>query len=285
MYIDFSNWELYEGLSCGSGTSSQVWIKNGETGQIALFKDRKGAQTTDNFSEKIESDIAQIIDLPAAKIDLAIINERIGMVSYLINSGREILVEGIQYISSKYPEYDSYDLIDKATGKFYSLDMILESVKELNIEKDLFKIFIFYFIIGNRDRHHSNWAILNNGVDNKVCPVYDNTSSLGAYVDDSKIDRCINDKNWFEAQVDRKSISMIALDGKRVRHSEFVTYLRNNHYLDTIDFVDNVTKKLTNEAIEKLMEPYEGILSNSKIVFIKRFLARKIEILKEIYKL
>ena len=207
------------------------------------------------------------------------------MVSYLINSGTEIVVEGIQYISSKYPEYDSYDLIDKATGKFYSLDMILESVKELNIEKDLFKIFIFDFIIGNRDRHHSNWAILKNGVDNKVCPVYDNTSSLGAYVNDSKIDRCINDKNWFEAQVDRQSISMIALDGKRVRHSEFVTYLRNNYYLETFDFVENVVKKLTNDSIEKLMNSYEGLLSNSKIVFIKKFLLRKVEILKEIYKL
>ena len=62
MYIDFSNWELYEGLSCGSGTSSQVWIKNSKTGQIALFKDRKGEQTTDNFSEKIASEIAQIIN-------------------------------------------------------------------------------------------------------------------------------------------------------------------------------------------------------------------------------
>lgn len=285
MYIDFSNWELYEGLNCGSGTSSQDWIINSKTGQIGLFKDRKGEQTTDNFSEKIASEIAQIINLPAAKIDLAIMGERIGMVSYLINSGTEIIVEGIQYISSKYPEYDSYDLIDKATGKFYSLDMILESVKELNIDKDLFKVFIFDFIIGNTDRHHSNWAILKNGAESKVCPVYDNTSSLGAYVNDSKIERCINDKNWFDAQVDRKSTSMIALDGKRVRHSEFIIYLKDNYYLETIDFVNKVIKNLTYDSIENLIDSYKGLLSDSKIVFIKRFLARKIEILKEIYKL
>ena len=81
MYKNFDDWESYEGFSCGSGTSNQEWIINNETNEIALFKERKTDSTTDNFSEKIASDIANVINLPCAKIDLAVRNNKIGYLS------------------------------------------------------------------------------------------------------------------------------------------------------------------------------------------------------------
>lgn len=282
MYKDFSNWELYEGFSCGSGTSTQEWIitKNGE---IALFKNRKSDDTTDNFSEKIASEIAEIIELPCARIDLAKRNGKIGMVSYKINSQSQILVEGIQYISNAYSEYNRDTLIDEKTQDHYSLEIILNSIKGLNLEKDLFKIFIFDFLIGNGDRHHSNWALLKESEQTKICPVYDNSSSLCFNVNDEKIN--LKDKNWLKAQVDTKSKSLIYLQGKKVTHSKFISYLKDNYYSETIDFVNSINQKFTYDVIEKLINRYDNLLSNKKIILLKEYLKMKVELLKKIYEI
>ncbi|EOU1765772.1 HipA domain-containing protein [Clostridium perfringens] len=287
MYKDFSGWDLYDGFLYGSGTSKQEWIVNRENGSIGLFKDRKSEQTTDNFSEKIASEIADIINLPCAKIDLAMRNDRIGMVSYKINSESENIIEGIQFISTRYPNYNRDTLVDEESGEKYSLEIILNSINGLNIKEDLFKIFIFDFLIGNTDRHHSNWAILmNNDTKNySICPVYDNASSLCSYVNDDIIKRSINDKVWLNSQFDSKSKSLIRIDGKKVRHSDFVRYLKENFYLETIDFVKNIKLKLTDNIIDDLIDSYNKLLSNEKISLLKIYLKNKVKLLLNIYEI
>lgn len=287
MYKDFSDWELFDGFLYGSGTSKQEWIVNIENGSIGLFKDRKSEQTTDNFSEKIASEIADIIDLPCAKIDLAIRNGRVGMVSYKINSESENIIEGIQFISTRYPKYNRDTLEDEESGEKYSLDIILNSINGLNIKKDLFKIFIFDFLIGNTDRHHSNWAILmnNDTKEYSICPVYDNASSLCSYVNDDIIKRSINDNVWLNSQFDSKSKSLIRIDGKKVRHSDFVRYLKENFYLETIDFVKQIKLKFTDNIIDELLDSYNKLLSNEKISLLKIYLKNKVKILMIIYEI
>lgn len=283
MYIDFSDWNSYEGFACGSGTSAQEWIVYGNPEQVALFKERKSDLTTDNFSEKISSELSYSIGLKCAKIDLAIRNGKVGMVSYKINLQEETIIEGIQYISKSYPNYNTTTLIDEDTGERYSLEMILNSIKELNLEEEIFKIFIFDFIIGNSDRHHSNWAILKNNKDIKVCPIYDNASSLCSYVTDEQIKRFMNDSNWVNSLIDSKSKTLIRLNGKKVKHSDFIRYLKDKYYDKTIDFVLTIKEKLTDECIDNIIDSYKGSLSNEKISILKIYIKRKVELLSEIY--
>lgn len=285
MYKDFSHWSIYEGNSFGSGTSQQEWIVNDKTNEIGLFKDRKSEKTTDNVSEKIASEIANKIGLSCARIDLATRNSRIGVVSYKINSQEESILEGIQFINRAYPFYNRDTLIDEETGEKYSLDIVLNSIRGLNLESELFKVFIFDFIIGNTDRHHSNWAILVNGGDIKICPVYDNASSLCAYVTDEQIDKSIRDNNWVNALVDSKSKSLIRINGNKVRHSDFVRYLSENYYLETIDFVKDIKEKLTNNVIDEILNVYNGVLSEKKIILLKIYLKAKRKLLLNIYRI
>lgn len=285
MYKDFSSWSIYEGNSFGSGTSQQEWIVNNITNEIGLFKDRKSEHTTDNFSEKIASEIAMKIGLPSAKIDLATRDSRIGIVSYKINSETENILEGIQFISKLYPFYNRDTLINEATGENYSLDMVLNSINGLNLESELFKIFIFDFIIGNRDRHHSNWAILMNDGDIRICPVYDNASSLCAYITDDQIERSLKDNLWINAVVDSKSKSLVRINDKKVKHSDFIRYLKQNYYSDTINFVLNIKENLTNSVIDEIINSYNGLLSDKKSILLKIFLKRKIKILLDIYEI
>ncbi|MGL4762002.1 MAG: HipA domain-containing protein [Sarcina sp.] len=284
-YKNFSSWNLYDGFYFGSGTSLQEWIINPVNGKVGLFKERKSDITTDNFSEKIAMEIADMLNFPAARIDLALREERVGVVSYRINSEFEELKEGIQYISDKFPEYNRDTLIDEKTGEYYSLEIILEAIKGLNLEKDLFKVFIFDFLIGNRDRHHGNWAIIEKEDTIRISPVYDNASSLCAYLTDSKINSCFNDDNWFKSVVDRKSVSLVRLQGKKVTHLEFITYLMENYYTETIDFVKSIREKYSEEQIESLVESYKILLSEEKVKLLKKYLKEKFKLLFKVYKL
>ena len=48
----------YEGAAEGSGRSEKLWLTNPDTGQIGLFKFKKGTSTTDHVSKCIAYDLA-----------------------------------------------------------------------------------------------------------------------------------------------------------------------------------------------------------------------------------
>ena len=142
------------------------------------FKFPKTEYTTEHISEKIAADIAKLIDIECMRVALGKFNSRVGSLSYRINREEENLVEGIQLISKYYPGFDPDSLYDKEKGEYYSLKMILNSLKEYDFYKEFLKISIFDYLIGNTDRHQSNWAILQSEAGIRLCPLYDNGSSL-----------------------------------------------------------------------------------------------------------
>lgn len=296
MYINFLDWNTYDGFSEGSGTSSQQWIvsKNGD--RIGLFKFPKSLDTTDHISEKIASNIAKIIGIPCADIDLGIYRDKYdcnkiknGMISYKINPDGVNLIEGVSLISSKYTNYDSEELKDTETGECYSLHMIMNSLKSYKLDKEFLKMIIFDYLIGNSDRHDRNWAILRKDGDIKLSPLYDNASSLCAYENEDTLEKCLGkDTNKFKALVDTKSRTLIRIDkfnlGKKgPKHSEMIEYINKNYYADTINFVKHVKNVLTEEVIDNIIDQYSKYLSINKCKVLKKYLKEKIRRLLNIY--
>ena len=79
--------------------------------------------------------------------------------SYSFLSNITSLSEGVEFILGKYPYYDRDTLVDKYSDMPYSFQMIVESMKGILGISTISKIVLFDALIGNSDRHHSNWGI------------------------------------------------------------------------------------------------------------------------------
>ena len=106
------------------------------------------------------------------------------------------------------------------------MNHIFDSVPSMVPQKIWIEMMLFDYLIGNADRHQSNWALLLKlSVQKKItiqlsqCPLYDNGSSLCCYVTDPQISKYeAKDGRAFESLVDTKSKSLIRIDGTQKRY-------------------------------------------------------------------
>lgn len=280
MIKNFSSWKEYEGASEGSGRSEKVWLVNPIDGEIGLFKFPKTEHTTEHLSEKIAADIAALINIECMRVELGKYNSRLGSLSYRINREEENLIEGIQLINKYYPNYNEQTLYDSEKNEYYSLEMILRSLEEYNLQRDFLAIPIFDYLIGNSDRHQSNWAVLQKGKSLKLCPLYDNGSSLCCYILESQLDGYLgNDKLRFQALVDSKSKSRIRLNKnskKEPAHLDVLQFLQVKHYNDVIEIIAKIKNNFNEHNIDSILEKYGVLMSAKRRILIKRFLLEKL---------
>ena len=289
-------WIPWDGSSEGSGRSEKKWIYNRDTGEIGLFKFPKSSETKEHISEKLAQEIADLLGLKSAKVEIGIFEDRAGSFSYLINGKNETLVEGINFILRKYPTYDRDHLyyVRKNKKRYYCIGMIKESLS-FEIFREFLEVMIFDCLIGNSDRHHSNWAVIKEKGKEKLSPVYDNGSSLACYVREEDIKDYLDEKqNRFYALADTKSRSRIRIDGdlkKEPTHKEVIKHLTLEYKTEMIEFVDRIVETLTEENIRKLVDniqkellslPRESLSSQRKELIVKFLMAKK-EMLKQLF--
>lgn len=294
---DFSGWNIYDGASEGSGRSEKIWLIS-NNGDIGLFKFPKidpttSQETTEHISEHLAHQLGKVLDVPTANIDIGTYNGRIGSMSYLVSNTNEYLIEGIGFISGCYPNYDADKMIDNGSGKYYCIEHIFQSTSKIMSKQVWIEMMVFDFLIGNADRHQSNWAILASLVSTdkkkiqiRKCPLYDNGSSLCCYVNNEQLDKMFGkDPGPFKALADSKSRSIIRIDGSRKvqpRHKEVVKYLLLE-YPETYDICNRFLNRLSDEVIDNLLNAYQPeILSPRKNELIRLYLKQKLRILSEL---
>jgi hypothetical protein len=285
---DFSFWEEYEGAAEGSGRSEKLWLMNPDTGQIGLFKFKKDLATTDHVSECVAYDLASLIGLPCAKFELGTYKEREGSMSYnIVDHDGMILLEGIYCISLMYHSFDEELLIDLETGERYSLDMIKTALEPWGLFNDFLPILIFDFLIGNTDRHQSNWALILEKEKLRISPLYDNSSSLCAYVKESRIKEYLGkDKLLWKSLVDTKSKSLIRItsnDMKQPTHLTMIEFLRKNYYEQTIEIEKKIEMLVTADVVYAILDKYKEALTEDRKKLIGKYILSKVQLLKKVY--
>ena len=286
---DFSFWEEYEGASEGSGRSEKIWLQNPDTGQTGLFKFKKDIGTTDHVSECIAYEIAKLLEIPCAKFELGIYHGREGSMSYnIIKNSNQSLVEGIYFITVIYPEYNPEQFIDSVTKHRYSIEMVKKAIEPFVPIEGFLKMLMFDYLIGNSDRHQNNWAIIIEDDKMEWSPLYDNSSSLCAYIAEEQIAGYFGkDKTRWNSLVDTKSRSLLRcneLDEKRPTHLNVLKYLKENYFDETCDFAKKIFAIMTEEQIYDILKVYsKEELSDSKKKLISKYLLEKRQMLRTVY--
>lgn len=296
---DYSTWHEYVGAAEGSGRSEKVWLEDG-AGKIGLFKFPKidpatAKETTEHVSEHLAHRLGEILWVPTAEVDIGIYGGRVGSMSYRINQPYEYLIEGINFVSGRYPGYDADKMVDTETGTYYCMEHIFNSTRGLSLRSAWIEMMVFDFLIGNTDRHQSNWAVLCVYADSErrklrvyPCPFYDNGSSLCCYINGENIKNMFSrDTRRFDALTETKSQSRIRIDGSVKRtppHAEVVKYLLDA-YDETYGICNRFLYRLDTAKIDSLLDKYPPeILDPMKNQLIRRFLKRKLDILTAIVK-
>ena len=199
------------------GTKPKRWLSppNSTAETPWLMKDRTFSESArfgrypkgDDWSERVAAGIAQVMEIPAAQVELASKSttghpDLIGVVSKRIHDDAGSLVHGNELLHQYRGTSNAWDM----TG--YSLQAIKLALEEVGPPPDSvwvtsWQLFVSYLVldavIGNTDRHPENWAAIDAGdsANRTLAPSFDHASCLGFQLaTQDKQDRLLtNDRN------------------------------------------------------------------------------------------
>lgn len=178
------------------GSKEKFWFRT-KSKDWVLFK--RGRENED-WSEKIGTELGRLLGLPCAEVDLATWNSHPGIVSPSFLGPSDQLIHGNELLlklDPSYPHHISYHV------RQHTLDAVMSALEEFEVLPwnaiepplplgfDARDVFVGYLLldawIGNSDRHHQNWAIIQRDERRLLSPSYDHGSSLGRNEPDAKM--------------------------------------------------------------------------------------------------
>ncbi len=260
------------------GTKEKFWFYN-EDKTIKLFKiGRPG--TGENWSEKVASELAKLLELPCAEYEFAVWNGKEGVTSQLFVPQNGRLIHGNEILAKVVKDYRMNNFYKVREYKISTVIEIIKRVpvvlplgykKNSIIQKPL-DMFVGYLMfdcwISNPDRHHENWGFVFD-VKNKtihLAPTYDHASGLGCRVlDKERSERLITNDKYYNIEAFVKKAKS-AFYGKGLKHLKtievFITVAKQNKeaanfWLTKLEGISpieikNIFAKIPNELISEI---------------------------------
>ena len=166
-----------------------------------LFKYPR-CNTGEHWAEKIAAEVADLLGISHARVELAIFEENKGSVTKLFVQDGQELVHGNQMLKRAVHGYDPEEEFRQSSHTLANIWQVMDRVfgESEHAEKAkgrLAEYVVLDALIGNTDRHHENWGILRwerkryHWVDLFVAPSFDHASSLGRELQDERRDRIL----------------------------------------------------------------------------------------------
>ena len=183
------------------GTKSKFWYREPSQDAKWLFKYPQ-ANTGQHWAEKIAAEFAHLIDIPHARVELAIYGGDRGSVTKSFVRRRQEMIHGNQLLTDAVAGYNPERRFHQSSHTIENIWTALEHVCKDSAAKREAKMRIAEYLvldalIGNTDRHHENWGMLRERDGERwrhaVAPSFDHASSLGRELRDERRSLLLNE--------------------------------------------------------------------------------------------
>lgn len=280
--IDFTNCK--EIFNVYSGSEKKKTLIYNDERYLVKFPDpiREKNKTisyiNNAFSEYIGSHIFELCSFDVQKTILG---------KYIYNGKEKIVCacKDFVYPNKKLFEFDSLALSTnpdkKIDTELKDIISVLEENKNLfnfqEVKKKFYDMFIIDFLIGNTDRHNSNWGFVTNEEgDISFATIYDCGSCLNPLLEDDEIEQM--DANDIK-NLALNTYSVLKENGKKIHYVSYIKDLKNK---DVYDAMLRVYPKISINNINNFIDKIEGI-SDIRKDFYKKIISIRYEILESIY--
>jgi len=268
----------------GAETKTSL-LYNGKTYIVKFPKNLKRKQNDLNtsyanniFSEYIGCHIFQSIGIEAQ-------NTIIGR--YTVNQNEKIVVGCEDFTTDDYKLYEFHGFQNSfleietfgRTPVLEELEALFKYHKKLSIRKEAearyWEVFVVDALIGNFDRHSSNWGYLINERtgDMKLAPVYDCGSCLYPGISDIGIEGITKSEEEINKRIYEFPKAALMVDGEKVGYYEFLVK-KGTKKLDKA--ILRIVPKIDIEKIEQIVDD-TPLLSDVRRNFLKKMLKARYE--------
>jgi hypothetical protein len=193
------------------GSKPKFWVLLGAARW--LFKEAR-PNTGEDWAEKVASELAKVLGISAATVELAEYAGKRGCISlnFVDVEAGEALVHGNEILAFEVTGYDKQKKFRQSDHTLENLQAAVRRIfgrdKAIGILTQLASYIVLDALIGNTDRHHENWGLKVRPNTNprrlqlEVAPSFDHASSLGRELLDPRRADLINaDKvGWYVAK-------------------------------------------------------------------------------------
>jgi len=185
------------------GSKTKYWVDRPGKADQWLFKyTRRNVWgfAGEHWSEKIAAEVAALLGLPHAVVELAMLQEHPGALSRKfpeLNNPGTALVHGNVLMPVQVHDYDPAKRYGQSDHTLVNILRVIDHHFPVEEERrkalDHFMgVLVLDALVMNTDRHHENWAMVRHtsvfGVDSHhMAPSFDHASSLGRELTEAKI--------------------------------------------------------------------------------------------------
>ena len=184
------------------GGKKKFWyLKPGEEEVEWLFKHPR-SNSGEHWAEKIASEVACLLDIPCAQVELAVFQGDRGSTSECFLDHYQELFLGNQILERHLEDYDTtlrrFEQSQHTLENIWkSFERVFEDPDGTDAAKSRFADFLILdAVIGNTDRHNENWGIARRYDQGKwvgyLARTFDHASSLGRELSDERREQILN---------------------------------------------------------------------------------------------
>lgn len=195
------------------GSKEKFWFR--QDGKLWLFKEARVIKTSsgevptgEDWAEKVAAEIAHLLNIPAATVELADFAGHRGCASLNFTTPAQQLMHGNEVMAGYLQDYDPEMRFQQSS---HTVENIIKAIRAMFpkanehriVLRQLASYLVLDALIGNTDRHHENWGLLWQVLVNidefseaarlekqyDIAPSFDHASSLGReLLDEKRID-------------------------------------------------------------------------------------------------